>query len=137
MNKFLEAIYDMIEIINGERPKPPSDKDWETVRSGEDRRSKDRGTQDRRVNYTKRAIEREMKMMKRARDKMGRYVGDDPTTKDVNEAWTSVFPTREPSMKWTRKQLNDYCNEFGVLHSSRASKKELLKNIKDTYPNGI
>ena len=140
MNKFLEAIYDMIEIINGERPKPPSDKDWETVRSGEDRRSKDRGTPDRRAKgYTEEHTQQWLDSveLKRARDENGRYIGDDPTTKDVNEAWTSVFPTREPSMKWTRKQLNDYCNEFGVLHSSRASKKELLKNIKDTYPNGL
>ena len=114
-DKFLEAIYDMIEIISGERP-----------------------------NHTNTAIEKEMTMMKRARNADGTYKGDDPTTKDVNEAWVngytpvkSPFPTPEPSMKWTRKQLNDYCNEFGVLHSSRASKKELLKNIKDTYPNGL
>jgi hypothetical protein len=126
MNKFLEAIHDMIEIITGERP--------ETKRNG-DRRSEDRGTPDRRLNGTE--IKEIKKMMKRARNTDGTYKGDDPTTLDVNEAWTSVFPTREPSMKWTRKQLIDYCNEFGVLHSSRASKKELLKNIKDTYPNGL
>ena len=107
-DKFLEAIYDMIEIISGERP-----------------------------NYTKRAIEKEMTMMKRARDENGRYIGDDPTTKDVNEAWTSVFPTREPSMKWTKKQLIGYCNEFGVLHSDDDSKLQLLNKIEETYPNGI
>ena len=131
MNKFLEAIHDMIEIINGERPK--------TKRNG-DRRSKDRGTADRRdKGFTETHTQQWLDSveLKRARDENGRYIGDDPTTKDVNEAWTSIFPTREPSMKWTRKQLNDYCNEFGVLHSSRASKKELLKNIKDTYPNGL
>ena len=131
MNKFLEAIHDMIEIITGERP--------ETKRNG-DRRSEDRGTPDRRAKgYTKEHTQEWLDSveLKRARDEMGRYVGDDPTTKDVNEAWTSVFPTREPSIKWTKKQLIDYCNEFGVLHSSRASKKELLKDIKDTYPNGI
>ena len=66
MNKFLEAIYDMIEIINGERP--------ETKRNG-DRRSEDRGTPDRREKP------------KRARGKKGRYKGDDLTTKDFNEAW--------------------------------------------------
>ena len=75
MNKFLEAIHDMIEIITGERPKPPSDKDWETVRSGEDRRSVDRGTADRRSKP------------KRARGPKGRYKGDDLSTKDFNEAW--------------------------------------------------
>jgi hypothetical protein len=126
MNKFLEAIHDMIEIITGERP--------ETKRNG-DRRSEDRGTPDRRLNGTE--IKEIKKMMKRARNTDGTYKGDDPTTLDVNEAWTSVFPTREPSMKWTRKQLIDYCNEFGVLHSSDDSKLQLLNKIEDTYPNGL
>ena len=66
MNKFLEAIHDMIEIITGERP--------ETKRNG-DRRSVDRVTDDRRSKP------------KRARTKKGRYKGDDKSTKDVNEAW--------------------------------------------------
>ena len=66
MNKFLEAIHDMIEIITGERP--------ETKRNG-DRRSVDRGTGDRRSKP------------KRARGKKGRYLADDPTTKMFDEAW--------------------------------------------------
>ena len=107
-DKFLEAIYDMIEIISGERP-----------------------------NYTKRAIEKEMTMMKRARDENGRYIGDDPTTEDVNEAWVSPFPTPKPSMKWTKKQLIGYCNEFGVLHSCYDNKKQLLEKINEIYPNEI
>jgi len=73
----------------------------------------------------------------RARDENGRYIGDDPTTEDVNEAWISPLPTPKPSMKWTRKQLNDYCNEFGVLHSSYDNKKQLLEKINETYPNGL
>ena len=128
MNKFLEAIHDMIEIINGERP-----------RNG-DRRSKDRGTPDRRAKgYTKEHTQEwlDFAELKRARDKNGRYIGDDPTTKDVNEAWVSPFPTPEPSMKWTKKQLIDYCNEFGVLHGTYDSKKELLEKIDGTYPNGL
>ena len=140
MNKFLEAIYDMIEIINGERPKPPSDKDWETVRSGEDRRSKDRGTSDRRAKgYTEEHTQQWLDSveLKRARDEMGRYIGDDPTTKDVNEAWVSPFPTPKPSIQWTRKQLIDYCNEFAVLHSSDDSKLQLLEKIKEVYPDDI
>ena len=88
-------------------------------------------------NRPNRALEKEMRMMKRARDEMGRYIGDDPATKDVNEAWVSLFPTPKPSMKWTRKQLNDYCNEFGVLHSCYDNKKQLLEKINETYPNGI
>ena len=75
MNKFLEAIHDMIEIITGKRPEAPSDKDWETVRTGEDRRSVDRGTPDRRSKP------------KRARTKKGTYRGDDKSTKTYNEAW--------------------------------------------------
>ena len=91
MNKFLEAIHDMIEIITGKRPEIPSDKDWETVRSGEDRRSKDRGTDDIRAKgfseeHTKEWLEY-AKKPKRARGPKGRYKGDDLSTKDFNEAW--------------------------------------------------
>ena len=39
--------------FKGMMKKATDDKDWETVRSGEDRRSKDRGTSDRRLNGTK------------------------------------------------------------------------------------
>ena len=46
MNKFLEAVNDMIEIVTGKRPKA-----------------------------------------KRARDKFGRYIGDNKSTKGYNEAW--------------------------------------------------
>ena len=94
MNKFIEVINDMVEIITGEKLEDPE--------------------------------------IKRAR-----YLADDESTEYTNEAWISPFPTPEPSMKWTRKQINDYCNEFGVLHKKYASKKELLNNIKETYPNGI
>ena len=73
----------------------------------------------------------------RARDENGRYIGDDPTTKDVNEAWVSPFPTPKPSMKWTKKQLVGYCNEFGVLHSYYDNKKQLLEKINEIYPNEI
>ena len=72
-DKFLEAIDDMVEILIGKRP-----------------------------NYTNRAIEKEMKLMKRARNADGTYKGDDPATKDVNEAWVSPFPTPSPSIQWTR-----------------------------------
>ena len=107
-DKFLEAIDDMVEILIGKRP-----------------------------NYTNRAIEKEMKLMKRARNADGTYKGDDPTTEHINEAWVSPFPTPKPSIKWTRKQLIDYCNEFGVLHSDDDSKLQLLAKMKETYPNGL
>ena len=39
-------------------------------------------------NWPFKALEKEMmKKPKRARGKKGRYKADDPTTKDVNEAW--------------------------------------------------
>ena len=84
-DKFLEAIYDMVEILIGKRP-----------------------------NYTNRAIEKEMKLMKRARNADGTYKGDDPTTEHINEAWVSPFPTPKPSIKWTRKQLIDYCEALSL-----------------------
>ena len=46
MNKFLQVVNDMTELITGKRPKP-----------------------------------------KRSRDKLGRYIGDDKSTKDYNEAY--------------------------------------------------
>ena len=92
MNKFLEAIHDMIEIITGKRPETPTDKDWESVRDGEDRRSVDRGTSDRRSKP------------KRARTK-GRYKADDKTTKDVNEAWVSgKAPTRVKTVGYKKRK---------------------------------
>ena len=86
LERFNEIVDELWELVFGtvRRPevklkdmmkKVTDDKDWETVRSGEDRRSKDRGTKDRRSKP------------KRARTKKGRYKGDDLTTKDVNEAW--------------------------------------------------
>ena len=39
-------------------------------------------------NMFQKALKKEMmKKPKRARGKKGRYLADDPTTKDVNEAW--------------------------------------------------
>jgi len=106
MNKFLESIHDMIEIITGEKLEDPK--------------------------------------IKRARGKMGKFLADYESTGYTNEAWVggkvpieSPFPTPEPSMKWTRKQINDYCNEFGVLHSEDDNKKQLLEKIEETYPNGL
>ena len=124
-DKFLEAIDDMIEILTGNRPNRALEKEMRMI--------------ERAKGYSKEHTQQWLDSveLKRARDKNGRYIGDDPTTKDVNEAWVSPFPTPEPSMKWTKKQLIDYCNEFGVLHSTYDSKKELLGKIDGTYPNGL
>ena len=79
MNKFLEAIHDMIEIITGERPK--------TERNS-DRRSEDRGTPDRRSKP------------KRARTKKGTYRADDKSTPNVNEAWVDgMAPVKKKRKK--------------------------------------
>ena len=68
MNKFLEAIYDMIEIINGERPKQKTE------------RAKGYTEE-----HTKEWLDWAEKP-KRARTK-GRYKADDKSTKEFNEAW--------------------------------------------------
>ena len=132
-DKFLEAIDDMVEILMGKRPNRALEKEMRMIERA-------KGFSE---EHTQEWLDY-VKGPKRARTKDGRYRGDDPTTKEFNEAWVSghtpvknPFPTPEPSMKWTKKQIIGYCNEFGVLHNSRASKKELLKNIKDTYPNGL
>ena len=86
LERFNEIVDELWELVFGtiRRPevkfkgmmkKATDDKDWETVRSGEDRRIKDRGTSYRRSKP------------KRARGKKGRYLGDDLSTKEINEAW--------------------------------------------------
>ena len=84
MNKFLEAIHDMIEIITGERPK--------TERNS-DRRSVDRGTSDRRSKP------------KRARTKKGTYKGDDLSTAFTNEAWVGgKAPNRVKTVGYKKRK---------------------------------
>ena len=118
LKRFQELVDDVWELVFGtvRRPevkfkdmmkKATDDKDWETVRSGEDRRSKDRGTSDRRLNgtkikeMTKRAkgytkehtqlwldsVKDPQVKPKRARTKKGTYRADDKSTKEFNEAW--------------------------------------------------
>ena len=71
MNKFLETIHDMIEIITGKRP------EQETERA---------------KGYTKEHTKQWLDSVKkpkrkRARKKDGTFRGDDKSTPDVNEAW--------------------------------------------------
>ena len=71
MNKFIEAINDMVEIITGERPKK------ETERA---------------KGFTKEETQLWLDSVKkpkrkRARKKDGTYRGDDKSTPNVNEAW--------------------------------------------------
>ena len=69
MNKFIEAINDMVEIITGERP------EQETERA---------------KGYTKEHTKQwldSVKKPKRARGKKGKFLADNKMTKDFNEAW--------------------------------------------------
>ena len=71
MNKFLETIHDMIEIITGERPKQEMERD---------------------KGFTKEETQMWLDSVKkpkrkRARKKDGTFRGDDKSTPDVNEAW--------------------------------------------------
>ncbi len=71
MNKFIEAINDMVEIITGERPKK------ETERA---------------KGFTKEETQMwldSVREPKRARGKKGKFLADDPRTKEFNEAWVS------------------------------------------------
>ena len=65
MNKFLETIHDMIEIITGKRP--------EEVKP------------------------------KRARGKKGRYLADDKSTPNVNEAWVGGKAPKRKKKKNVKK----------------------------------
>ena len=69
MNKFIEAINDMVEIITGEKPKQKvmRDKGFSEERTQEW------------VDWANKP--------KRARTKKGTYRADDLTTKDFNEAY--------------------------------------------------
>ena len=73
MNKFLETIHDMIEIITGERPKQ------ETERA--------KGFTKEETQVWLDSIKNPQAKPKRARGKKGRYKADDKSTKDINEAW--------------------------------------------------
>ena len=71
MNKFLEAIHDMIEIITGERPKQ------ETERA---------------KGFTKEHTKQWLDSVKKPKRKRARKIvlifsGDDISTPNVNEAW--------------------------------------------------
>ena len=71
MNKFIEAINDMVEFITGERP------EQETERA---------------KGYTKEHTKQWLESVKkpkrkRARKKDGTFRGDDKSTPNVNEAW--------------------------------------------------
>ena len=98
LERFQQVVDELWELVFGtvRRPevkfkgmmKKTTDKDWETVRSGEDRRSVDRETTDRREKP------------KRARTKKGTYRADDKSTKEFNEAWVDgMAPVKKKRKK--------------------------------------
>ena len=71
MNKFIEAINDMVEIITGERPKQETERAKGFTKE-----------------HTKQWLDSVKKpKRKRARKADGTFRGDDKSTPDVNEAW--------------------------------------------------
>ena len=71
MNKFLEAIHDMIEIITGKRPGQKTERAKGFTKE-----------------HTKQWLDSVKKpKRKRARKKDGTFRGDDKSTPNVNEAW--------------------------------------------------
>ena len=69
MDKFLETIHDMIEIITGKRPGQKTERAKGFTEE-----------------HTQQWLD-SVKKPKRARTKKGRYKADDKSTLDVNEAW--------------------------------------------------
>ena len=90
-DKFLEAIDDMIEILTGKRPNRALEKEMRLIERNGDRRSKDRGTSDRREE------------LKRARGKKGKFLADNKMTKDFNEAWVGGKAPKRKRKKKRKK----------------------------------
>ena len=76
MNKFIEAINDMVEFITGERPEDSKTSEWKEPKQ-----------HDFSYPITEYAIKKEKKKRKRARKADGTFRGDDKSTPNVNEAW--------------------------------------------------
>ncbi len=76
MNKFIEAINDMVEIITGERPKQ------ETERAKGFTKEETQMWLD-----SVEDLQTKPKKRKRARKADGTFRGDDKSTPNVNEAW--------------------------------------------------
>jgi len=76
MNKFIEAINDMVEFITGERPEQETERAKGFTK--EETQMWLNSIKDPQVKPKKR---------KRARKKDGTYRGDDKSTPNVNEAW--------------------------------------------------
>ena len=65
----------------------------------------------------------------RARDKEGQYVGDDPSTPDVNEAYVANAPP-------TRKEITEKAKELGIEFKKNISSEKLLALIEEKLEAG-
>tara|TARA_R100000995_G_C3364426_1_gene68884 strand:+ start:93 stop:362 length:270 start_codon:yes stop_codon:yes gene_type:complete len=89
MNKFIEVINDMVEIITGERPKQ------ETERA--------KGFTKEETQQWLDAIKDPQVKPKRARGKKGKFLADNKLTKDFNEAWVGGKAPKRKRKKNAKK----------------------------------
>jgi hypothetical protein len=68
------------------------------------------------------AVNGKAKELVRARNEEGEFVGDDPSTPDVNEAYTDAPPTRD-EIKAKAKELN-------IVFAKNITDKKLLELIE-------
>ena len=93
MNKLLETIHDMMEIITGKRPNR-EEPEYTNVDKG----------------FTKdevKAWKQYAKKPKRARGKKGKFKADDKSTAYTNEAWVGgKAPTRVKTVGYKKRKKN-------------------------------
>ena len=100
LERFNKIVDELWELVFGTERRPNHtnraiEKEMKLIERNGDRRSKDRGTDDRRAKgfsekHTQEwldSVKDPQTKPKRARGPKGRYKGDDKSTKDVNEAW--------------------------------------------------
>ena len=80
-------------------------------------------------NTLEEAVNGEAKPLKRARNEDGEYIGDDPSTPDVNEAWVEdSAPTRD--------EMEAKAKELGVSFKRNTKDKQLLALIEEKLLKG-
>jgi len=102
MNKFLETIHDVIEIITGKRPKEDD------------------------------CCKQESPCCKVTGEKLEEpvYVNiDKGFSVDEVKAWKEIT-NKQPTTKWTKKRIKVYMAEFKIKYNSGDTKADLLDKIK-------
>lgn len=75
-------------------------------------------------NTLEEAVNGKAKSLKRARNEEGEYIGDDPSTPDVNEAWVEdSSPTRD--------EMEAKAKELGISFKKKTKDKQLLALIEE------